>query len=209
MIMISDPSIFINDMWDQAENREFALYLINEMLSYGGQVIFDESVHINENYVYETPNGFYIFVIYFINNTLAIFFIEFTLKKPKFKFQRHKDNLDLKKIFQMRRPKLDNFDHFLIRDVLLYKIRVGYDIDVKTFNSFSRDQVQILLDDDELYDFICTRPKFGRGDVSSLVYRIIDWKPKKKLLRKAEKLVLDAIIIDEKGQEPLGLIFQD
>jgi hypothetical protein len=219
LIMISDPSIFINDMWDQEDNREFTLYLISNMLIYGGEVIFDESVHINENYVYEIPNGFYIFLIFYFNNAIAIFVLQLALliilisgviiKRPKYKFQRHEDNLNSKKLFIMMRPKLDNFDHYWIRDILLYKIRVGFDIDNKTFNSFNREQIKILLDDEVLYDFIYKPSDFRSGNVKNIVHRIIEWKPKKKLLKKAQNLVLDAVLIDKDDKNPLEELYQD
>ena len=215
LIMISDPSMFINDMWDQADNREFALYLIDQMVQYGGEVIFDESVHINENYAFETPNGFYSFVIFCVHNFFIFLFIEMGLftalfvgvasKRNKIKYQRHKDNLDMKKIFQMNKPALDNYDHFWIRDVLLYKIRVGYDIEAKTFNSFNRDQIKTLVDDNELSDFIYNIPRLSRSEVAGVVHSIIEWTPKKKLLKVAEEMVLDAVIIqdDEKNDKKI------
>jgi hypothetical protein len=109
----------------------------------------------------------------------------------------------------MRKPKLDSHDHYWIRDILLYKIRIGYDVEAERFSSFTRDQVKILLDDDELYDFIYTPPTFGRGDIKKVVYRVIDWKPNKKLLKKAEKLVLDAIVIEKDDRSPRTEVFHE
>jgi len=48
-VIISDPGLFINDNWGMMDNSNFVLHLINYLLPDGGEVIFDESRHINEN----------------------------------------------------------------------------------------------------------------------------------------------------------------
>ena len=74
---MSDPGIFINDMLDRKDNRAFALDLIEELLPEGGEVIFDESVHIPPGYL---SNGAHTFLssIYFTKSHIylnAIFLI--------------------------------------------------------------------------------------------------------------------------------------
>ena len=46
MLLLSDPSVFINDMYHRYDNREALILLVETLLPGGGTVIFDESVHI-------------------------------------------------------------------------------------------------------------------------------------------------------------------
>ena len=46
MLLLSDPSVFINDMYHRYDNREVLILLVETLLPRGGTVIIDESVHI-------------------------------------------------------------------------------------------------------------------------------------------------------------------
>jgi len=46
MLLLSDPSVFINDMYHRYDNREVLLLLVGTLLPRGGTVIIDESIHI-------------------------------------------------------------------------------------------------------------------------------------------------------------------
>jgi hypothetical protein len=46
MLLLSDPSVFINDMYHRYDNREVLILLVETLLPKGGTVIIDESVHI-------------------------------------------------------------------------------------------------------------------------------------------------------------------
>ena len=46
MLLLSDPSVFINDMYHRYDNREVLILLLETLLPKGGTVIIDESVHI-------------------------------------------------------------------------------------------------------------------------------------------------------------------
>ncbi|WP_455391951.1 DUF4350 domain-containing protein [[Eubacterium] cellulosolvens] len=199
LLVLSDPSIFINEMWDQADNREFILSQITQMLPKGGEVIFDESVHINENTISELTNGYYLFFIYIFSHPGFILLIEFfliilliglvTRKKPKTYYTRHKDTLDSKWLYSMRRPELDLTDFHWIRWVIMEKIRVGYEIPYEVFYSYTPEQFKVLLDDDEISEFLFgngksdQQPRFMRVD-EEIVNRIIAWEPNKMIFTK-------------------------
>jgi len=50
-VFISDSSIGINHMWNEAQNSEFLIDLVARMLPNGGTVLFDESRHTQESLV--------------------------------------------------------------------------------------------------------------------------------------------------------------
>ena len=61
-VFISDSSIGINHMWNEAENSEFLIDLVAKILPNGGTVLFDESRHTQESFgssLFQAALGFY------------------------------------------------------------------------------------------------------------------------------------------------------
>jgi len=61
-VFISDSSIGINHMWNEAQNSEFLIDLVARMLPNGGTVLFDESRHTQESFgssLFQAALGFY------------------------------------------------------------------------------------------------------------------------------------------------------
>jgi len=212
LILISDPSILINEMWGLADNREFILSEILQILPGGGEIIFDESVHLTENAAVEITNGYYIFFIYIISHPLSIFLVEFLLLflliimgikvKPQTNYTRHRDALGYKMLYMMLKPELDITDFYWIRWVILDKIRVAYEIPYEIFYSYTPEQLKVLLDDNELSDFLFgdikrgPESKFMKVD-KEIIDKIIAWKPNKVIFRSLSKQ--DILISKTKG----------
>ncbi len=190
--LISDPSLFINEMWDSANNSDFALYLINDALEPGGEVIFDESVHLTEVGVTDLGNSFYSLIIYFYFNPGILFFIIFIIsfaiilisiresgKTKKIKFQRHQDILDSKKLFTMHRSELSRWDYGWIRAIFMEKVRISYDLPYEFFYSYSKDQLTDLIQNQMLLDFIFSPHPwmFDVDFLKSIVKQIMHWEP--------------------------------
>ena len=61
-VFISDSSIGINHMWNEAQNSEFLIDLVAKILPNGGTVLFDESRHTQESFgssLFQAALGFY------------------------------------------------------------------------------------------------------------------------------------------------------
>jgi len=170
----------------------FILYQIYKILPEGGRVIFDESVHINENVITEITNSYFVIFIYIFSHPAFFILIEFllfilllffALRRKPIIFHRHKDGLDHKILFMMSRPEIDIYDYFWARCIMLDKIRVGYKIPQNTFHYYTQDQLRVLVDDDEISDFLFGTPdkkgvsKFMMID-EVIANKIISWKPK-------------------------------
>jgi hypothetical protein len=201
LILISDPSIFINEMFDEADNKDFSIYLIDDLLKSGGKVIFDESVHLSENGITDLLNSFYYSMIIFYSNygflaiLLLIFFsivFAFMLKRrPKTKFQKHKDILDTKRIYYMQLPEIGTLDYYWIRTIFLEKIRTSYDIPYDVFFGFDKEKLTKLIQDDELIDFTFRSPylKFEKYYLYRIIPQIINWRSDRKLAEDMSKLI--------------------
>jgi len=199
-------------MWGLADNREFILSEILQILPGGGEIIFDESVHLTENAAVEITNGYYIFFIYIISHPLSIFLVEFLLLflliimgikvKPQTNYTRHRDALGYKMLYMMLKPELDITDFYWIRWVILDKIRVAYEIPYEIFYSYTPEQLKVLLDDNELSDFLFgdikrgPESKFMKVD-KEIIDKIIAWKPNKVIFRSLSKQ--DILISKTKG----------
>jgi len=92
----------------------------------------------------------------------------------------------------MLKPELDITDFYWIRWVILDKIRVAYEIPYEIFYSYTPEQLKVLLDDNELSDFLFG--DFKRGHESrfmkvnkEIIDKIIVWKPNKVVFRSLSK----------------------
>ena len=193
LVLLSDPGMLINEMWGMADNREFALSLVREMLPDGGEVIFDESVHLNENAATKLGNSFYSLIAYIFGNIWSVFIIELILliiliylvvkRKPKLLFKRHRHSLNTRMVYFMKRPELDNSDYHWLKWIMLEKIRISYDIPYEIFYSFPLEHQKDLVANAEIFDFLFgirddgKESRFMRVD-DDIAEKIIAWKPK-------------------------------
>jgi hypothetical protein len=197
LILLADPSIFINEMWNQGDNREFAFSMIRNTLPEGGTVIFDESLHNNENSATIVKNSYYFIFGYLFGNLGGVVLIEILLfsvlmylfykRKSKFRFHRHKDALDTKLLYMMLKPEMDDDDYHWVRWIMLDKVRITYDIPYEIFYSLSPRKQAELIGDMEIAEFLfgdgsmVKRPDSNYMKVDEwIIDKIIAWRPRRR-----------------------------
>jgi hypothetical protein len=112
-------------------------------------------------------------------------------RRPKTKFQKHKDILDTKRIYYMQLPEIGTLDYYWIRTIFLEKIRTSYDIPYDVFFGFDKEKLTKLIQDDELIDFTFRSPylKFEKYYLYRIIPQIINWRSDRKLAEDMSKLI--------------------
>ncbi|MEW5759380.1 MAG: DUF4350 domain-containing protein [Candidatus Thermoplasmatota archaeon] len=161
LIFVSDPGLFINNMLNRYDNENFALALVKLLLPNGGKIIFDESRHKAEkgkfsSGILSTIISYTSFILESI--MLFVFISIFTIwifkntKKPS--ELKHRDILSSPYIYQLYYPHLTHFDYNRLRNCLLEKVRIGYNMSYEEFYSMKPWEIIPLIGDEELERFL-------------------------------------------------------
>jgi hypothetical protein len=189
VIVISDPGLFINDNWNRMDNAEFVQDIIYYLLPEGGQVIFDESRHLNENTFENSRHVLYSGLVYLTSSFWIVIIIAFVIIsgtlvigakiKPQ-KQWRNRNLLKIKHLNNLIYPHLSSSDYSQMYNAFLEKVRLGYGYNSKEFRYLEYNTLYNLIGDRYLWDFITQRfPAYPDENYYKFVTRnIIDWSPR-------------------------------
>lgn len=188
VIIISDPGLFINDNWRRMDNEEFIQDILSYLLPNGGEVIFDESRHINQNSFENSRHVLYSGLVYLTSSfwiiiIVAIVLVSGTLVvgakiKPQ-KQWRNRNLLKIKHLNVLFNPHMNSSDYSQVYNTFLEKVRLGYGFSAEEFSKLDYNTLYKLIDDDYLYDFIIQRlPSYQDENYYRFItQRIIAWEP--------------------------------
>ncbi len=202
LLLLSDPSIFLNDMWDMMDNSDFTMDMIGNLLPDGGRVLFDESVHVTGGWQGEAARMYHwsvgyltegcLFPALIISISVFVLILVSVRKKPKADYSRHRDVLRQKNLYSLLRKELGMEEYQWMRSILLEKIRISYDIPPAEFHSLPRYKIEMMLDDPLLYPFIHgtvePRTLADRDQLEWFAERIIRWERVPEIMTVAESL---------------------
>ncbi len=191
-VIISDPGLFINDNWKMMDNSKFILDLLRIFLPTGGEVIFDESRHINQNTFENSRHLLYSGAVYLTSSIWSIFIIVILVIsctlivgvkiKPQRKW-RNINLLDKEYLNILNYPHVGPNDYWQIYSTILEKVRLGYGFTAEEFKELDRETLFNLIDDTGLWDFISRRfPKLPDNNYHDyykfIIQRLVAWSPK-------------------------------
>jgi hypothetical protein len=187
-VIISDPGLFINDNWEMMDNSNFILHLINYLLPDGGEVIFDESRHINENTFENSRHVLYSGLVYFTSSVWSIFILALLIiigtliVGGKIRPQVHWTNrslLYLKYLNILNQPEINTNDYWEIYSTFLEKVRLSYGFSSEEFRNLDRDTLYKLVHDKHLWNFISQQfPLYPDNEYYKYITRrILKWSP--------------------------------
>jgi len=194
-VFISDSSIGINHMWNEAQNSEFLIDLVARMLPNGGTVLFDESRHTQESFgssLFQAALGFYfllsgdtlILQVIRLNVLVAVIILTMalSLRQPEPRRWLH--------LFDIRKPRpFRSYGHNLengiraLQETFLERLRLKHQI--YEFDDRSRkERITILpsllnsynipLDDD--FKMLVGAPKQIRpNDLKRIAQKLSAW----------------------------------
>jgi hypothetical protein len=182
---ISDPSIFINDMWDRSNNSAFALALLEYMLPQGGEVIFEESRHIQKSPVDNAQQMLYESMVVLTTDDqltlvtvtlalLALGVLVIVMENPS--ELRHRFDIGHITLNNLHKPFITHEDCDRIRYLFLEKVRIAYGLTVEDFRELTVDDLTNMIRDPDLIDFALDwdRVLYGQ-DLEKILLKIRKW----------------------------------
>ena len=194
-IFLSDSSFCINDMWEMDMNSELSVALVEYLIGSAGVVIFDESRHIQEsplaNSIYNLENV-YIYLLLETDQVLGaiialaflnLFGLSYALTKHPLRF-RHKFDLTYWQSYVEQAP--DRLSD--VRNILIKRLKANYNLyfpDGSQVNAYEpstkmqynltvKSDLQALIDDPELVDFLLHPGKYNMADKLNTIVLQID-----------------------------------
>jgi hypothetical protein len=187
-VIISDPGLFINENWHLLDNWRFVLDLFKILLPGGGEIIFDESRHINQDAFENTRHVLYSSAVYLTSSVASIFLIAIILIigsivigvkiKPQ-NIYRNKNLLKTRYLNVLNYPYFGAYDYWQMYSGFLERVRLGYGFSEEEFKELDRETLYNLIGDQLLWDFISRRfpAQSDHEYYKYILSRIIKWTP--------------------------------
>jgi hypothetical protein len=200
MLLISDPSLFTNDMYERADNRLFALAVLARLLPpVGGTVLIDESIHIEPGVLSELDDVLVrpVFMMmgekWPIYSGLLIMLIALgglaaSGRRTPRRYERHATRLDEPRTLEFGNPYNWLADYYEVRGVLLQRMRYAYGLDPDDLQRLPPEIVAQLLGDQYLVQFVLQPVRVDPMALQAALADISNWQPPEN----AEALVVRA-----------------
>lgn len=196
-VFISDPSLFINDMWHRENNSAFVDALVEDLLPPNVDlqnvkngstktVIFDESLHIQEDMFSNARQTFFQGLVIFTTDTqlailigiLMLLFLGVTIiiieNPPDL---RHKYNIDYYTLNNLITTEISGNDCDRVRYIFLEKVRISHGLSIEEFKELSYDELEDLIRDPELVEFALDwKKKYYGQELENILLKIRDFE---------------------------------
>jgi hypothetical protein len=185
-VIISDPSMFMNNMIREADNLDFFLALVNLLLPDGGKVIFDEGVHSTPGTkgIIQRASRASVFLVTDINlkivtgTMVAITFFALAYIHDPPGRQRHVTILDRTGVAEIVDPGVGKGDQVELRKILLDRVRVHHGMSTEFFSNLEWEEVEKLIGKDPLYRF-ARYDELPKGmDLNNILVEVSTWERK-------------------------------
>jgi hypothetical protein len=187
-LLLSDPSIFTNDMYWRADNAPFIRFIVNAILPEGGTVIIDESVHLEPGLMGEVDDiilrPFYILLgegwpcfSGLIGLAIAVVFGLRAVARRVRKLTPHVDRLNEPRVGDFGSPINWVSDYYEVRGVLLQRLRYAYGLEPEELPSLPPALVAQLLGDEALAAFTLRPATFDHAALMAALEVISTWRP--------------------------------
>jgi hypothetical protein len=214
MLLISDPSLFTNDMYERADNRLFALAVLARLLpAEGGTVIIDESIHLEPGLLSELddvmvrPMYMVLGEPWPVYSGLLVMMVGLAglavagRRTPR-RYEPHRNRLDEPRTLEFGNPYNWMADYYEVRGVLLQRMRYAYGLDPDDLQRLPPEIVAQLLGDQYLVQFVLQPVRVDPMALQAALGDIANWKPPEDaeaLVERAERYL--AGIPDDQGQD--------
>lgn len=201
MLLISDPSLFTNDMYDRADNRLFAHAVIARLLPAGGIVIIDEAIHLEPGGLSELddvvfrplyaamgePWPIYSGLMVLVVGLVALAAVG---RRTVRRYSPHRSRLDEPRTLEFGNPFNWLADYYEVRGVLLQRMRYAYGLDPDDLQRLPPEIVAQLLGDQYLVQFVLQPVRVDPMALQAALGDITSWQPPEnatQLVQRAEE----------------------
>jgi len=189
-VFISDSSLFINEMLDQADNQRFAEDLVTYLLGDPDRdddllILFDESRHFSDSPMDNARGMAYralimsttdfnwkilTGVIVVLSFMIAVVYVDNPTQ------MHHTFNLNFTKLENLRDPYVTAEDAERIRVMFLERVRLSHGLSLDEFRGLDTGELADLIRDDELIEFALDwEREWGGVDLERVLIKIQRW----------------------------------
>jgi len=191
-LFISDPSIFLNDMWDRENNSAFAVHLVRYLLGEDAiatgkaNVLFDESRHYPVAPVPTIRSSIYSYIVLLLTDVnlriltpviVVMFLLILIIVVDNPPRLRHRFDIKHISLYNLRTPKIHSRDADRIRALFLEKIRLSSGMTMNNFKDLSAAQLAAMVGNNELAEFLLDWDQtYTVTELENLLVTVRDWK---------------------------------
>ncbi len=192
-VFISDPSMFINDMYGRLDNRNFTMALMHSIMGpeagerpgEGYTVLFDESRHVKEDLGSTAENAFFdglvrsttdrnFRILTGVIAILSMVVLMVAAENPG--TLRHRQDLSLAKYHHLHSPEVVISDILRVRVLLRERVRIAYGMEREEFGALKPEELEELIQNEALADFALERGREPTpGELEALLLEIQRW----------------------------------
>ncbi|MBN1540282.1 MAG: hypothetical protein JW939_09075 [Candidatus Thermoplasmatota archaeon] len=183
VVVLSDPSLFMNGMIGRGDNLELFRALVSFLLPDGGRVVFDESVHSTAGLIGLLQRGSSLPLILLTDVnlkivvgtmvTITLFALAYIQEPPE--VQKHVSVLDRTGVAEIVDPGLSASDMTEIRKVFLDRVRLSYGMSSEAFSGLSWNELEEMIDSDELFELVRNGNLKKKMDLNNLIVEVSTW----------------------------------
>jgi len=185
VVVVSDPGLFINDMWGRADNSNFFMDYLGRFFPQARRYIFDETRH-KPDHVREGGwrTGMMLEVLT-LNNvwgkaTLAVLallavFAGALMVRPPAEW-RHEDTLGELNLYHLARRRFESEDRVRLRAVLLEKVRISLSLHPDEFEAIDPERLREVIADPRLDSLVDRPTSVPLADMEWLTDLVREWR---------------------------------
>jgi hypothetical protein len=185
VLIVSDPGMFINDMWNRHDNSKYILKAIGKYFPGAKEVIFDETRH-KPTTVREGAWRDGLFLEIFLMDSiygkagigiltvLALIVAASRVRSPA--EWRHEDALTEVSLHHLAEQKFRAEDRLRLRAALLEKVRLSLGLYAEEFGRMDASNIEAALGDDKLLELIQNPSGVHLMDMEDMVTRVREWR---------------------------------
>ncbi|MBM4249286.1 MAG: DUF4350 domain-containing protein [Euryarchaeota archaeon] len=184
VLAVSDPGLFINDLWGRAGNAEYVMALLRDRFPTAREVVFDETRHKPDT-VREGAwrSGLFLGVLLLHNlagktllGILALVAVGGGILAVRTPAEwRHEDTLRERTFHHLGRLSFDQGDRARLRRVLLEKARIRLNMYPDEFGALDREGLREIIGEERLVALAEDPERVPREELEGLAALVRQW----------------------------------
>lgn len=183
-VILSDPSLFSNEMLSVEDNQEFMLSAVEYLLPDGGTIIVDESTHSlegPEGAVQSASRGIVIlttdinFKIVSASLVIIILLSSLYVFDPP-KRHGHVDFLDRTGLAELMDSGIGQDDIPELKSIFLDRVRQANGLSTEQFSQLSWEELKGMIDNDMLFDFVRSERHMSKDRLEKVLLEVLSWR---------------------------------
>jgi len=187
IIVVSDPGLFINDMWDHHDNSKYVLAMIKRYFPGAKEFVFDETRHKPTTLREGAWRDGLFMEIFLLDNLYGkvgvgvVVLIALAVAASRVRTPaewRHEDALNEVSLHHLEEIRFRPEDRIRLRNALLEKVRLSLGLYAEEFSRMDYSNIQAALGDNMLFELVQSPNSVHLMDMEEMTERVRQWRRK-------------------------------